>query len=156
MSCCGPRQNRQSVPDVQRATSLVLDNEAVQALIALAHPKHRRVLAHLEAVVARRKQGSTSSVVWVPTSVRVEAGWDRTAATAAVVNRFRILDHDLEATRANRAVAIRLHTGASVVDAHVGVAVQDAAVLGHVIVLTSDPADIAAASQPAQPTIDRV
>ena len=71
---------------------MVLDNEAVQALVELTHPKHRAVLAHVEAVVTSRKRGSATRLL-VPTSVRVEAGWDRTRAEAAVINRVRIADH---------------------------------------------------------------
>lgn len=142
--------------DARRTTTLVLDNEAVQALIGPTHQKHKTVLAHVEAIVARRARGATDSRVWVPTSVRVEAGWDRTATNAAAINRLRVQDHHLDGSNANRAATIRELAHVSVVDAHVGVAVQDADLLGHVVVLTSDPDDIRRASQPAQPVIIRI
>jgi hypothetical protein len=57
---------------------VVLDNEAVQALASPHHPKHRKVLAHLE-VVERRKRHAVAISLVVPAAVRVEAGWDRTS-----------------------------------------------------------------------------
>jgi hypothetical protein len=68
--------------------ALVLDNEAVQALRDERHPKHRQVLAHLAGIVGRRRRGREVAAV-VPTSVRVEAGWDRTQPAAAAINRLR-------------------------------------------------------------------
>ena len=131
---------------------MVLDNEAVQALVEPTHPKHRAVLAHVEAVVTGRKRGGETRLL-VPTSVRVEAGWDRTRAEAAVINRVRIADHVLDAVLTNRAAAVRSRTRVSVADAQLGVVVQEAAAAGSVVVLTSDPADVAAASAPASPRI---
>jgi predicted nucleic acid-binding protein len=79
--------------------------------------------------------------VWVPASVRVEAGWDRTAPSWAFVNRFRIADIPLDTNHANAAAGIAKRTGVSVADAHLGAAIQ-AAENDHVLVLTSDPDDM--------------
>jgi len=131
---------------------VVLDNEAIQALAEPTHPKHRAVLAHVDAVVTGRKRGGATRLL-VPSSVRVEAGWDRTRAEAGVINRVRVGDHVLDAVLTNRAAAVRSRTRVSVADAHLGVAVQEAAAAGAVVVLTSDPADVAAASAPGSPRI---
>jgi len=84
----------------------------------------------------------------VPTSVRVEAGWDRTDASWAFANGLKILDADLNVELANSASAIRRRVGlqVSVVDAHVGAVIQSA-VADRVTVITSDPTDIAAVAE---------
>lgn len=122
---------------------LVLDNEAVQALADAAHPKHGAVLAHFAAVVTRRRRGRDARAV-VPTTVRVEAGWDRTRRAAAVVNRLRIVDLPLDADAANRAATIKARAAVSVTDAHIGAVIGALAELrgDRVVVLTSDPDDI--------------
>lgn len=127
--------------------TIVLDNEAVQALTEASHAKHRSVVAHLQGLVDRRRRGRTVDAV-VPTSVRVEAGWDRSRPSAAALNRFRVRDRELDAASANLAARV-LSSGVvtSVGDAHVG-----ATVLGltddDIVVLTSDPKDIAAVCAP--------
>lgn len=121
--------------------AVVLDNEAVQALRDEAHGKHRQVVAHLAAIVQRRRRGFDVAAV-VPTAVRVEAGWDRSQPTAAAMNRFRVTDHVLDGASADVAAAIAGDlTGVSVADAHLGAAVRS---LPHdeVVVLTSDPGDV--------------
>ena len=135
-------------------TDLVFDNEAVQALTDPFHPKHRVVLAHLAGIVARRKRGRHGRAV-VPTTVRAEAGWDRTQPGAAAINRFRIVDHPLDSRTANHATAIRKHTGVSVADAHLGAAVRELApgTTRSIVVLTSDPDDISRATDPTPVTI---
>lgn len=131
--------------------ALVLDNEAVQALRDERHPKHRQVLAHLAGVVGRRRRGREVAVV-VPTSVRVEAGWDRTRPAASAINRLRVADHTLDTGAANVAATITDELTVSVADAHVGAAVRS---LPHdeVVVLTSDPDDImrVAGDRPVRP-----
>ena len=77
----------------------------------------------------------------VPSAVRVEAGWDRTAARWAFLNRLRITDVPLDAALANAAAAIHEEAGVSVADAHLGATIRSAAD-ADVTVLTSDPADI--------------
>lgn len=131
--------------------AVVLDNEAVQALRDEGHPKHRQVLAHLAGIVGRRRRGREVSAV-VPTSVRVEAGWDRTQPAAAAINRLRVIDHVLDGSTANVAAAITDGlAGMSVADAHIGAAIRS---LAHdeVVVLTSDSRDIArvAGDQPVR------
>jgi len=118
----------------------LLDNEAVQALEDPTHPKHRRVVAQAQ-VVAQRKRRAASIEVVVPTAVRVEAGWDRTASAWAFPNRLRINDMPLDSVHANTAAAIRNRTGVSVADAHLGAVIQSAPA-DRITVVTSDPGDI--------------
>jgi hypothetical protein len=119
---------------------VVLDNEAVQALGAVEHPKHRRVLSHVQ-VVAQRKRRAVPVSIQVPTTVRVEAGWDRTEASWTFVNRLRIVDVVLDAAQANTAASIRGRSPASVVDAHLGAVIRSSAA-DQITVLTSDPGDV--------------
>ncbi|MCA1676225.1 MAG: hypothetical protein LC799_29975 [Actinobacteria bacterium] len=125
---------------MSRARGVVLDNEAVQALLDPDHRKHRRVLAAVEAVTARalRRAGSTGLVV--PTAVRVEAGWDRRAPGAAAINRMRVHDAPLDRPAADRAAGVRHALGVSVADAHLAAVIVSAA--GPVAVLTSDVVDL--------------
>lgn len=125
--------------------TIILDNEAVEALLVPEHGKHRAVMAHLAAVVARRKRNVDVRVV-VPTAVRVEAGWNRAAPRSAIANRLRIVDAPLDTDAANRAASIVERTGVSVADAHTGAVAAPAA--GDVVVLTSDPDDVRRASAP--------
>lgn len=127
--------------------TIVLDNEAVQALATATHPEHRRVLAHLEGVATRRRRGQVVSAV-VPTAVRVEAGWDRTDPAAALLNRSRITDHHLDGPGANTAASlVSSAVVSSVADAHIGAAVR-AAPSEDVVVISSDPRDMAAVCAP--------
>lgn len=119
---------------------VVLDNEAVQALASPRHPKHQRVLGHMEAVERRKRHAAAISLV-VPVAVRVEAGWDRTSAQWAFLNRMRITDVPLDAAHANAAAAIHEQAQVSVADAHIGATVQSTP-NADITVVTSDPADI--------------
>jgi len=119
---------------------VVLDNEAVQALAGPEHPKHKRVLGHIEAVERRKRRAAAITLV-VPAAVRVEAGWDRTSPRWAFLNRLRIADVPLDAAQANAAAAIHGQVQVSVADAHIGATVRSA-LNSDVTVLTSDPADI--------------
>ncbi|MDQ2709228.1 MAG: hypothetical protein M3Z25_17050 [Actinomycetota bacterium] len=127
---------------------VVLDNEAVQALITPGHRKHRRVLAAVEVVLSRRKRRADSVRLVVPTAVRVEAGWDRRKAGAAEINRLRVEDSALDRGMADRAAAIRGALRVSVADAHLGAviaaptAANTAADHSTIAVLTSDVEDI--------------
>ena len=134
------------------ARTVVLDNEAVQALRSAEHPHHQRALAHVE-VVAQRKRKAVPVDLVVPTTVRVEAGWDRTAPTAASVNRLRIRDAALDGPPANVAAAIRERDEVSVADAHLGAVVAAVASRGAVTVITSDPSDAAKVAQPHAVTV---
>ena len=76
--------------------TVVLDNEAVQALGSVSHRKHRAVLAVLEAVASRNARRAGAVALLVPTAVRVEAGWDRRSAEGAVLGRLRAADVGLD------------------------------------------------------------
>jgi hypothetical protein len=127
--------------------AVVLDNEGVQALGDHAHPKHRRVVAHLQGVADRRRRGRLVEAV-VPTAVRVEAGWDRTRPSASAVNRFRVRDRELDGRSADIAASI-VASGvvSSVADAHLGATARSLPT-DDIVVLTSDPKDTEAACAP--------
>ena len=91
----------------------------------------------------------------MPTAVRVEAGWDRTAPTAAAINRFPIRDHLLDPPSADVAARIQRATSTGVADAHIGATVRSLSP-AEVVVLTSDRADIAAVCSPSPVTIVNV
>ena len=129
---------------------VVLDNEAVQAMASPHHPKHRKVLGHMEAVERRKRHAAAISLV-VPAAVRVEAGWDRTSPQWAFLNRLRITDIPLDTAHANAAAEIHEQAKVSVADAHIGAAVQ-LSPNAEITVLTSDPADIRKAAGSRQVT----
>lgn len=133
--------------------TILLDNEAVNALRRPESPKHRHVLAHLEATVGRRRRGFHQRVL-VPTAVRAEAGWDRTDPRAATLNRLGGHDHPLDTMAADAAAAIIRRTGLSVADAHLGAAASQ--LTGDIVVLTSDPEDIRRAADPVPVTVVRI
>jgi hypothetical protein len=121
--------------------TLVLDNEAVQALADVTHRKHRRALAFIEVVTQRSGRRRQPMSVVVPVAVRIEAGWDRRSPSAAALNRIsRARDVFLDGSRADRAAELRSAAGVSVVDATVAQAAEDSS--GPVAILTSDPADL--------------
>ena len=132
--------------------TVVLDNEAVQALRATDHPKHAQVIAHVQ-VVAQRKRKATPLDVVVPSAVRVEAGWDRRAPAAALINHLRINDMPLESASADVAAELVTRVRVSVADAHIGAAVRAVADRGQVAIITSDPDDMAAVADPVPATI---
>jgi hypothetical protein len=132
--------------DERRVKLVLLDNEAVTALLDPAHPKHRRVVAHLQAVVGRRRKAVAERVL-VATAVRVEAGWDRTQPGAAAINRLRIDDAALDSAMANVAAGIVQQTSVSVADAHTG-SVARSVSGADVVVLTSDPDDMRRVAAP--------
>jgi predicted nucleic acid-binding protein len=119
---------------------VVLDNEAVQALADPTHRKHRQVVSHVQVVASRKRRAAAIEVV-VPTSVRVETGWDRTSPAWAFPNHLRIADIPLDTAYANTAAAIHSRTGVSVADAHLGAVIQSAPA-GQITVVTSDPGDM--------------
>lgn len=134
--------------------TVVFDNEAVQALMDPSHGKHRTVIAHLAGAASRRRRGTVVNVV-VPTTVRVEAGWDRSTPEAAAINRFRVHDRVLDAQAANLASSIQRGCGLGPADSHIGATVRSMA-SGDVVVLTSDPVDVAVVCAPATPVIVRL
>ena len=124
---------------------VLLDNEAVQALRDPAHRNHRSVMGYvLEAAQSAARVVEIG--VAVPTTVRVEAGWDRTGPSWAFINRLRIQDIPLGPDLADAAAGIRKRTGVSVTDAHLGAAIQTAE-SDHVTVITSDPGDMRAVAE---------
>ncbi len=120
--------------------TVVLDSEAIQALTDPAHRKHRRVLAVVEVAASRNLRRAGAVRLVVPTSVRVEAGWNRREPDAAAANRLRVDDFALDTPAADDAAAIRSALGVSVVDAHLGAVLG--ATPGPHAVLTSDPEDL--------------
>jgi hypothetical protein len=124
---------------------VLLDCEAVHALRDPGHRKHRQVIGYALGS-ARSKVRGPQVDVGVPTTVRVEAGWDRTAAAWAFVNQLRIADIPLGPKHADFAAGIRKRTGVCLADAHLGSAIQNAEA-DHVTVVTSDPRDIRAVAE---------
>ena len=119
---------------------VVLDCEAIQALQDPGHPKHLRVVSYAHVVASRKRRAAAIQMV-VPTAVRVEAGWDRTAPAWVFPNRLRITDSPLDTASANTAAGIRDRTGVSVADSHLGAVIQSAP-HDQVTVVTSDPGDM--------------
>jgi hypothetical protein len=124
---------------VTRARTVVFDNEAVQAMLDHRHRKHRRALVAVETVVSRKLRRDGLRLV-VPTSVRVEAGWDRTTPKAAAVNQLRIVDVALDDATADQAAHLCSTLGVSVAAAHLGAVV--ATTPGPHAVLTSDAEEV--------------
>ena len=120
---------------------LVLDNAAVSALLSTKKndPARKAVVTAIGAANGSR---------WVPTAVRVEAGWRRTAPTAGGANRLMppTTDASLDTDAADRATALRSAvSAASVVDATVAVVAERAGAAGNVVeILTSDEPDLKA------------
>ena len=132
--------------------TVVLDNEAIQALCATGHPKHAQVIAHVQ-VVAQRKRKAIPLDVVVPTAIRVEAGWDRRAPAAALINHLRIRDVPLESASGNVAAGLVAGLHVSVADAHIGATVTVVADRGPVTIVTSDPDNMAAVADRVPVTI---
>ena len=108
--------------------------------------------AALEAVAIRRRRGLGARVV-VPTSVRVEARWNRSDPRAAAINRLPIHDTPLTTEVANLAAFISAATQVSVADAHIAAIARSAD--DEVVVITSDPDDITRAAAPANVRVIR-
>jgi hypothetical protein len=123
--------------------TVILDNEAVQALWSADHKKHRRALSYVQVVAVRKRKGRGNAQILVPTSVRVEAEWDRSDPRAAFINLLGIRDAPLGTESANRAAALAGQHHVSVGDAHVGATVlllpDDS---GPVTIISSDSADM--------------
>ena len=129
--------------------TIILDNEPVQALMSVRHPRHSRALAQMQVVASRKKKAVPLHVV-VPTAVRVEAGWDRTAPAAAFITLLRIADAPLDTAATNTAATIRSAQGVSVADAHIGAVITATAANGSVTVVSSDPDDMRTVARAAQ------
>jgi predicted nucleic acid-binding protein len=137
--------------------TVILDNEAVQALWSAEHRKHRRALAYVQVVAVRKRKGRRAADIVVPVAVRVEVGWDRSDAGAAFLNLLGIRDAPLDSESGNRAAAIAAEHRVSVADAHLGATAQllpeDA---GPVIIISSDPGDMHAVAGSRPVTIVRL
>ena len=125
---------------MKEARTVVLDNEAVQALVDATHRKHRRVLAAVEVTAARNLRRAGSVRLVVPTAVRVEAGWDRRARRSAAINRLRVDDRPLDRHAADASAEVVSALGVSVADAHLASVLKTTS--GPHAVLTSDTADM--------------
>lgn len=124
------------------AQSVVLDNEPLQALADVAHPKHKAMLTKIRAVQHEAAQGRSVRVV-TTTAVRVEALVSRQAPGAAGLGLFRVRDVPLDARRADRCVSIARASSSTTVDVTVGQVAEEEAAAGVVTVYTSDLTDIA-------------
>jgi predicted nucleic acid-binding protein len=125
---------------VKPARTVILDNEAVQALAQPSHHKHRRTLAIVEAATSRNLRRAGSVTIAVPTAVQVEAGWNRRAPRSAALNRLRVERPLLDGPAADTASAVVIAAGVSVADAHLAVTLKDTP--GPHAVITSDEHDI--------------
>lgn len=120
---------------------MVLDNEALQALADLRHPKHRVMLEKIAAVKYESARGASVRVV-TPTAVRVEALVSRQTAGTAALGRFNVQDIALDSTRADRCVALAAAATATAVDATVAEVAESEARTRQVSVYTSDVGDL--------------
>jgi predicted nucleic acid-binding protein len=120
---------------------VVLDNEAVQALMDTSHPQHQRALEAAGLVAGRRRKAWPIELV-VPTAVRVEAGWDRRRPESALINRQRVRDAVLDRESADTAADLVAAHGVSVADAHIGAVIAARHEDSAITVVTSDPDDM--------------
>jgi hypothetical protein len=130
---------------------ILLDNEAVQALSHPSHPKHQRMINYVQ-VVAHRQRRADPIHIAVPTSVRVEAGCDRTSPDAPFVNRLRITDIALDTAHANLSAAIRRRIDVSIADAHLGATIHSSGTQ-RISVITSVADDMRAVADGRDVTI---
>lgn len=122
------------------ARVVVLDAEMVHALAAVRSKKHRRAVALAKADHDLRAR---KTELVVPSTVRLEAGWDRTSPRWAGVNRLGIVDHHLDGQSTDVAARLRAAHGVSPADAHLGALIDARGPDDDVVVVTSDPGDIA-------------
>ncbi len=120
--------------------TIVLDNEAVQALMDRSHRKHRNVVAYVESASARNVRRAGWMRLIVPTTVRVEAAWDRRQASAARINQLGIADSPLDKDAADRAAKLCDTLRVSAADAHLAAVLENTR--GPHAVVTSDRKDI--------------
>lgn len=122
------------------AVLTILDTEAVHVLATRGSNKQRRMAA---LVKFGRTGRPSADLAVVPSTVRVEAGWDRTAPRWAAINRLGIVDHHLDRESTDVAARLRAEHGVSPADAHIG-AIAHGRGDDRVVVITSDAGDIAA------------
>jgi len=123
-----------------RGLTIVLDNEAIQALMDPGHRKHRQVVTYVESASARNMRRAGWMRLIVPTTVRAEAAWDRRAPSAARINGMKIADAVLDKGAADRAAKVCETLGVSVADAHIAAVLTDTE--GPHSVVTSDRKDL--------------
>lgn len=130
---------------------LVLDNEAVRALLSTRSSDRKRAVV-VEAIAAANGRRV------VPTAVRGEAGWRRTDPKSANANRLVAVDDELDRVGADRVVQLRSAVpAASVVDASVALAAERVGAGDDVVeVLTSDAVDLQALAAHARVRVDVV
>lgn len=138
-------------------TTVILDNEAVRALLDRRHPKHMRVSEHIRSITDRRLRRSPLRTI-APTAVRVEAGWDRRSPRDARANGYAIDDHALDGRIADEAAAIVAEHRVGVADAHIGALCRELAERTgeRVVVLTSDPVGIERVTAPTRVVAIRI
>lgn len=134
---------------------VLLDNEAVQALMDREHPRHRRALATIKVVAGRRRRAMPIEVV-APTAVRVEAGWSRSDPQAALINVLRIRDAELDRAAADIAANLVTAHRVSVADAHLGAVIAARHADAAITVVTSDPKDTRLVAGSAPVTVLRL
>ena len=120
--------------------TIVFDNEAIQALMDRSHPKHRQVVTFVESASARNVRRAGWMRLVVPTTVRVEAAWDRRHPSAARINQLGITDAPLDTDAANRASRLGDVLGVSAADAHIAALLSETK--GPYAVVTSDRKDL--------------
>jgi hypothetical protein len=120
----------------------VFDTEGIAALSNPMSNKHARALSYIEADRGSRRRRPAGTRFVVPATIRVEAGWDRSTPTAAVINRLGIEDHYLDHATTNFAARLRHRHQVSPADAHIGAVIASHAGQ-EVAVITSDPGDVA-------------
>lgn len=137
-------------------TAVILDTEAVRAILRPRHPGFRSVASRLEA--ARwRSPNHTDVTLHVPATVQLEAGWDRTSPSSALINRYPIRIDALDSSTADAAAQLVAKHSVTPADAHVGVLCQRLASSGvRVIVLTGDPDGIELLGSPSTITALRI
>lgn len=125
---------------MRRARTIILGNEAVQALADPDHGKHRRILATVEAAASRNLHRAGSVSLVVPAAVQVEAGWDRKEPRTAALNRLRAERPALVGDVADTAADVVSTIGVSVADAHLTATLGSTP--GPHAVVTSDEPDV--------------
>ena len=118
-------------------TTVIVDTEAAAALLGNAPTKRRRVMKYIDATNGPRRRNPQATTILVPTTVRIEARWNRTDPKTANANRLVGNDH-----AANTAARLADAHDVAPADAHIGAIAAERP--GDVAVLTSDPDDIAA------------
>jgi hypothetical protein len=132
---------------------VVFDSEMVHALGTVRSKKHRQAVA---LTLADNELRGRKTTLVVPSTVRVEAGWDRIAPRWAAINRLGVRDHHLDLHSTDVAARLRAEHGVSPADAHIGAVVDVQSPDDDVVVVTSDPDDIAKVTQQSGARVVRI